>query len=292
MYGTQQSSNMSNTNSNSNSSSVSTTNISDLPMKNGVGGVGGGGMSMNQDMSQGQLSQNIPNHSFNQMNGQIGSQGTTYSPNINLNQQQQQPQQQVNLQPQQQQQQVHQQNPGQSIGMNHTYNQGQNVSFHVEDKQGIPNNQMQSILNSIQHSNGSNMNIPSRDIPMMQTSYASDIQTQPNYVPNNYQGEEHKRDKFIEREREKEDYIQNIKFDKDVENVSLLHKLIDKIHVPIFFGSLFFLINTPFFNSKMYGMFPGLFLKETKLSLQGHLFKSIVFGILSLSSYQLMEELK
>lgn len=286
MYGAQQT----NTNtSNSNSTSVSTTNISDLPMKNG-----GGSMHVNQGMNQGQLSQSqtVPIHSSNHMNGQVNSQmstqSTSYSPNVNLNQ----PQQQQPIPQQQQQQPLPQQQIHGQSNMNQTYNTGQNVSFQVEEKQGIPNNQMQSIINTIQHSNGSHMNIPNRDIPMMQTPYASDIQTQPNYVPNNYQGEEHKRDKFIEREREKEDYIQNIKFDNDVESVSLLHKLIDKIHVPILFGSLFFLINTPFFNSKLYGMFPGLFLKETKLSLQGHLFKSIMFGILSLSSYQIIEELK
>lgn len=281
MYGAQQS-NMSM--SNSASSSASTTNISDLPMKNG-----GGNTAMNYGPSQNQPQLPPPIETQkNTQNNQMNTQSTSYSPSINLNQQQQQqPQNNMNnVQGQPMNQNV--QNMG--MGINQMYNQGQNVSFQVEEKQGIPNNQMQSILNTIQ-SNGSNMTIPSRDIPMMQNMYASDIQTRPNYVPNNHQGEEHKREKFIEREREKEDYIQNIKFNKDVENVSLMHKLIDKIHIPILFGSLFFLINTPFVNSKLYGMFPGLFLKETKLSLHGHVFKSLMFGLLSLTSYQLIEEL-
>lgn len=163
----------------------------------------------------------------------------------------------------------------------------------------IPSSQMHSILNTMEHASNTNMTrLPSRDIPMSQTPYISDIQSQPNFVPDNRKMKTDENDRFIEQEQEREkeyrrrqEKLNDLQFEKNVQKASLMNKLIDKIHIPIIFGCMYFIFNSPIVNSKMYNMFPSLFLKETKLSLQGHAIKAICFGVVSLSSIYALNEI-
>lgn len=105
--------------------------------------------------------------------------------------------------------------------------------------------------------------LSSRDIPMHQ---APDNQARPNYVP------EQNTDNYIQDE-DTPDIPFQIR-DKD----DVFESVLEKAHVPVILALLYFIMNLPILNEKLFKIVPKLFEKEGELSVLGMMVKALLFG--------------
>jgi len=118
--------------------------------------------------------------------------------------------------------------------------------------------------------------LPSRDIPMDQTSYQQDEEIQANYIPKpKLTG-----DYIKEYEIASEKIIQQ--HEKNKQTTEVMDAALSDFQIPLFVALLFFLFNMPFFNTLMFTYLKVLpiFHADGNLNFYGILFKSTLFGIL------------
>ena len=118
--------------------------------------------------------------------------------------------------------------------------------------------------------------LPSRDIPMDQSSYQQDEEIQPNYIPKpKLTG-----DYIKEYEVAAENKIQQ--HEKSKQSNEAMDAALTDFQIPLFVALLFFLFNMPFFNTMLftYVKILPIFHADGNLNFYGILTKSILFGVL------------
>ena len=118
--------------------------------------------------------------------------------------------------------------------------------------------------------------LPSRDIPMDQSSYQQDEEIQPNYIPKpKLTG-----DYIKEYEMASEKKIQQ--HEKSKQTTEVMDAALIDFQIPFFVALLFFLFNMPFFNTLMFTYLKVLpiFHADGNLNFYGILCKSTLFGLL------------
>lgn len=166
----------------------------------------------------------------------------------------------------------------------------QTTSSQTQSLNSIPTEDIRDIMNNVHNAQDTAATqLPIRDIPRSQQQLVSDVQSQPNYIPK--QASHDTKNKFIEHFHQKEE-LKNVEFQKHMYETTVLNQLLDRLYIPIVFACMFFIFTIPSFNIKLYSILPFLFVKETKLSIYGNLFKALVFGFISLSSLYAFEKLE
>ena len=127
--------------------------------------------------------------------------------------------------------------------------------------------------------------LPSKDIPVDQTTITNDPKVQPNHVP------VPKKDAgFVE----EFDTTQALLYKRQIEQKNeskRLNDLYDNLQQPLLLSSLFFIFQLPFINKLLFKYSPSLFLKERQPSFGGYLIKTLVFGVLYFGIQKLTEKL-
>ncbi len=112
--------------------------------------------------------------------------------------------------------------------------------------------------------------LPSRDIPQMTSQYTQDLQTKPNYIPN----------------QDKDDYINNNITSDDIirQNMRTYNKsdtldvIYDELQLPILIGVLFFIFQLPFFRKHLMKLLPSIFNNDGNFTLKGLMVTSSLFA--------------
>jgi len=130
------------------------------------------------------------------------------------------------------------------------------------------------IVNSLQQASATGVTqLPSRDMPMNTLNISNDAQIQPNYVPplkNN--------NDYINNYERTNDIIHD--YNKNVSRNDSLDEMYSEIQTPLLISVLYFLFQLPFFRKKLFNYFPVLFSNDGNYNLNGHIFTSILFGLL------------
>lgn len=131
---------------------------------------------------------------------------------------------------------------------------------------------MNELVSGIQQASASGATqLPSRDIPMNQSSITQDQETQPNYVP------KHVNDDYIDETENMNDYmLNNI---KSATKQDTIEAFLETMQVPILLGILYFMFQLPVVKSFVFVYFPSMFHKDGNQNLGGYLFFSILFAI-------------
>lgn len=130
------------------------------------------------------------------------------------------------------------------------------------------------IVNTLQQASASGITqLPSRDIPMNTLNISADPQIQPNFLPpppNN--------NDYINNYERTNDMINN--YNNKVSKNDSLDEMYSEIQTPLLITVLYFLFQLPFFRKKLFTYFPVLFSSDGNYNLNGHIFTSILFGLL------------
>lgn len=136
------------------------------------------------------------------------------------------------------------------------------------------------IVQGLQQASSSNLtSLPTKDIPMTNEEITHDNTIQPDHIPTTT------KNNYIEENESMEDMLlqnQNNKQEQD-----RLDMLYDELQMPLFAMILYFFLQLPYFKKLLLNSFPSLFLKDGNLSLNGYIFKTVIFG----SSFYLVNKL-
>jgi hypothetical protein len=160
-----------------------------------------------------------------------------------------------------------------------------NISLTAQETMTKPNQPPQSvqgmsldqttinqIVNSLQQATLAGVTqLPSRDIPITTTSYSTDPQIVPNYVPPPMQD-------YIKNHEQTSDMIKNHNKGKKMNDS--LDDMYNEIQTPLLLAVLYFLFQLPFFKRFLYTYIPFLFSNDGNYNINGFLFTSIMFGML------------
>lgn len=130
------------------------------------------------------------------------------------------------------------------------------------------------IVNTLQQASATGVTqLPSRDMPMNTLNISNDPQIQPNFVPPPQNPTD-----YINNYERTNDMIHdyNIKVSRN----DALDEMYSEIQTPLLISVLYFLFQLPFFRKKLFTYFPVLFSTDGNYNLNGHIFTSILFGIL------------
>lgn len=131
------------------------------------------------------------------------------------------------------------------------------------------------IVNTLQQASASGVTqLPSRDMPMNPLNISNDSQVQANFVPPSPQNQ----NDYIHNYEQTNDMIQN--YNSRVSTRDSLDEMYSEIQTPLLISVLYFLFQLPFFRKKLFHFFPVLFSNDGNYNLNGHIFTSILFGIL------------
>jgi hypothetical protein len=114
--------------------------------------------------------------------------------------------------------------------------------------------------------------LPSRDIPMVTTSYSNDPEVQPNYVPT-------KNTVYIDNFEKPEEMVQD--YNRRVSKDNSLDQFYNELQSPLFLSVLYFMFQLPFFKKNLFTYLPFLFSLDGNYNIYGFLFTSILFGATS-----------
>ena len=114
--------------------------------------------------------------------------------------------------------------------------------------------------------------LPSRDIPMVTTSYINDPEVQPNYVPT-------KNTVYIDNFEKPEEMVQD--YNRRVSKDNSLDQFYNELQSPLFLSVLYFMFQLPFFKKNLFTYLPFLFSLDGNYNIYGFLFTSILFGATS-----------
>ena len=130
--------------------------------------------------------------------------------------------------------------------------------------------------------NGS-LSLPSRDIPMDQTTITNDNEAHPDFIPN-------KDDKDYVKEMMTIEELQE-KRRKERNKEDSLEEIYEQLQTPIFIGILFFIFQLPITNKYFHKYFSIGFRSDGQMNLQGYLGKSLLFAFIYYSLNLLMHKL-
>jgi len=119
--------------------------------------------------------------------------------------------------------------------------------------------------------------LPSRDIPQNTESITRDPQIQANYIPPVVNQGNQNRD-YIQNNEQMESMIEE--YNKKQNKMDSLDEIYSEIQNPLLLAVLYFLFQLPVFRKFFFSYFPVLFYKDGNYNIQGHLFMSILFGLL------------
>ena len=197
----------------------------------------------------------------NTQNVKLDMPDTTYNPNMGQQPQMQQPQMQ---QPQMQQQGQMQQQPQLTS----------TVASDVRPPDPLTQNTMNEMMSGLSEAQQQGMTgLPSKDIPMNQSTVANDAQTAVNYVPGqegqgmDYIGEVDTTQQLLQQANS-----QQLSRDK-------LEYLYQEFQIPILISLLFFIFQLPVLNSTLLKYLPKLFNSDGNIKATGILCKTSIFGM-------------
>jgi hypothetical protein len=131
------------------------------------------------------------------------------------------------------------------------------------------------IVNTLQQASASGVTqLPSRDMPMNPLNISNDPQIQANYVPPPPQNQ----NDYINNYERTNDMIHD--YNAKVSRNDSLDEMYSEIQTPLLISVLYFLFQLPFFRKKLFSYFPVLFSMDGNFNLNGHIFTSILFGLL------------
>lgn len=170
-------------------------------------------------------------------------------------------------QPQQQQQPP--QTQYQQHQMNHQQQEQQHQNQTIENSL---NENINEFVTGIQQASASGLlNLPSRDIPQIESTINQDMQAQVDYIPGSEAGD------YIKNS----DTTQNI-IDKNAQktkNENFINTIYKDLHIPVLLSVLYFLSNLPIVNLSISKILPFMFKNDGNLNLIGYFSKSSLFGI-------------
>ena len=120
--------------------------------------------------------------------------------------------------------------------------------------------------------NGGTM-LPTRDIPIDQSTIVSDENIKPNHIP-----QVNMETDYITKHQTSEEIIRQNK--KKVENANQLDTLFNELNLPILISCLFFIFQLPFVQKQFLIMFSFGYTTSGNIKLIGRLLQSICFGLI------------
>ena len=149
------------------------------------------------------------------------------------------------------------------------------INERAEDP-AIKQKEIHSIVSGIQQASAAGVTgLPIRDIPQAQTGITHDVQTKPNFVPEqqhhqqqDYIGSVENNDEIIRRQKQQQNKNESVSY------------LYDKLQTPVLVSLLYFLFQLPIFTSSLSKTLPVLFKKDGNPKLSGFIFQSVMFGVL------------
>ena len=191
---------------------------------------------------------------------------TTYNPNMQQPQMQQQMQQ-----PQMQQQQMQQPQMQQQMQQPQLTS---TVASDVRPPDPLTQNTMNEMMSGLSEAQQQGMTgLPSKDIPMNQSSLANDTQTTVNYVP----GQEGQGMDYIGEVDTTRQLLQQA--DSDQLSRDKIEYLYQEFQIPILISLLFFIFQLPVLNSTLIKYLPKLFNSDGNIKASGILCKTSIFGM-------------
>ena len=143
-----------------------------------------------------------------------------------------------------------------------------NVELEIKDKDEKLN--LNDIFKKVEDvGNKGNLALPSRDIPMDQSSVTMDRKSSTNYVPDNedYINKIYERNvDIVENQRKKQN---------KVETIDVIYSELEK---PILMAILFFLFQLPIFNTILKKYVKGIFSNDENLNIYGYILKSVMYS--------------
>ena len=139
--------------------------------------------------------------------------------------------------------------------------------------QQLSQDSINQIVQGIQQAASTNMtSLPSKDIPMDQTSITHDEEVKPNYIPNTNHPQ------YIE----EQDSIENMILKNQYKNTeqNQLDNIYEEFQTPVIIIILFIFFQMPYFKKGFIEYFPQLFHRDGNPTLGGIFLKSILFGML------------
>ena len=151
----------------------------------------------------------------------------------------------------------------------------QNTQSQQQGQVQLSDKTINQIVRGIQLASSNNLTqLPSRDIPMEQSTITTDEQVKPNFVPKiedniapDYINEFDKQQELTK--------LQNIRSDS---TNTALDEIYETVQTPILVAILFFIFQMPIINKSLRKYIPSLFTPERSLSIGGYLFKASLFG--------------
>lgn len=156
------------------------------------------------------------------------------------------------------------------------------VSFTQDTKQDtvgstttLPNvgqETINSLVSGIQQASAAGATqLPSRDIPMSQSSVHMDTHADPNFVPVQPNVD------YISTQQNEEQYKEHMR--RNMNKKDNWDVIYDQLQVPVLISLLFFLFNLPYFKKLLASNFVFLFQKDGNYNIYGFAFVSMLFGL-------------
>ena len=114
--------------------------------------------------------------------------------------------------------------------------------------------------------------IPSRDIPQSTLPVIQDIQTNPNYIPQQSTNTD-----YINQDLDTNDVIYRYNQSENIANN--IHSLYEEFQYPLLIGILYFLFQLPICKTLIHNNFPYLINNCNNYNLYGYIFISFLFSI-------------
>jgi len=133
----------------------------------------------------------------------------------------------------------------------------------------------------------SQLKLPSRDIPMNQSQYASDEEIKPNFIPAPKTMTD-----YIEH-YDRENAVKFQEHEKEKKRVKMTESLWNELQIPFFVALLFFIFHMPIINTFMYKYmsFFQIYGSDGNINFNGLFLKSLFFGSVFYGFTQAMKAL-
>jgi hypothetical protein len=150
---------------------------------------------------------------------------------------------------------------------------GGNISLEISQKPSqltLDQSTISQIVNGLQQASlAGATTLPSRDIPLHTEQLTSDVQIQPNYIPQPLSKD------YI---NEENDNINN--YYNSEKNYNSLDSLYDELQVPLLLSVLYFLFQLPFFKKNLFKYLPFFCHSDGNYNLNGLIFTCALFGFI------------
>lgn len=117
-----------------------------------------------------------------------------------------------------------------------------------------------------------NTSLPSRDIPMNESSVATDEGVKPNYIPPTENTD------YIKDYEENNNIVRN--YEQKIEHKQHAEDLYEELQTPIIVMLIYFLFQLPAFKKYERKLIPGLFGSDFNINTYGVIFNSVLIGLI------------